>query len=247
MNGLERENMSARLIGLELVQLASDLSRQAAESFETEQFDLEARLPIPETERSSVHSDGEALVRKLFSVLSEDGWKPDHLAEEVAAGKTWSFGRVTETAALRQIRNGFLEPRRILPLVSNVPDIVVHFLITLPGGKDFLDREHHGPVGWHYHYLDMKKRRSDVILCWDTRWPGAVAPSRPAVRPIFQEKHSEGTAHFRARPRRWSDDKCESMHQACEPDLRRPISEFRCAANKARAVWPLDSILTPRI
>lgn len=231
-------------MGLELIQLARDVSQQTEEGFVPETFDMEAQLPIHERERSPVHSYGEALARRLFTVLSEDGWKPDDFAKEVAAGKSWSLGRVIENAALRQIRNGYLEPRRILPLVSRVPEAVVHFLITLPGGKDFLESEHHWPVGWHYHYLDKRRRRSDVILCWDTRW----TPVRPQqLRPLFQEQHGAGKARFKARPHLWADPKCQSMHVACEPDLTaRPINEFRCAAKKASAVWPRGSIQTPQ-
>lgn len=235
--------MSARSIGLELIQLVRDVSQQTEEGFAPDPSDMKAQLPIDEMERSPFHSHGEALVGRLFAVLSEDGWAPDHVVEEVLAGKVWSFGRVLETAALRPIRNGSLEPKRIVPLVLKVLELVVHFLITLPGGKDFLESERHGPVGWHYHYLDKRKRGSDVILCWDTRW----TPIRPRqLRPLFQEQHGAGKAHFQAWPDLWADPKGQSMHVACAPDLKtRPINQFRCAAKKAKAVWSRGSILTP--
>lgn len=240
--------MNARSVGLELIQLARDVSRQAEKGFEAELFDVEEQPPIEEMERLPVHSKAQHLVGRLFSDLSEDRWEPEKLDEEVPAQESWSFGWVHEYGELRRIRNGYLEPFRIVPLVKNLPKIVVQFLITLPGGSDHLDREHHKPVGWHYHYLDRTKRRSDVILCWDTRWPGAKAPSRSALRPLFQERHGEGRAKFPAKPNRWRAPKRESMHDACAPDLQRwALSEFRCAANKAEAVWPRGSALTPRV
>lgn len=248
MNGWERQNLNARSIGLALVRLASDLSQQATEDFETEHFDIEAQPRIHEMERSPFHSQAERLVEILFSILSEDKWEPEKPAEEVPAQEAWSFGLVIEQTMPRQIYNGFLRPRCVSPWVENVPEIVVQFLITLPGGKDHLDREHHGPVGWHYHYLDMKQRRSDVILCWDTRWPGAKAFSPSAPRPLFFESHSVRTAKFTARPERWSDKKRESMYDACTPDLQKwSLPEFRCAANTAEAVWPRGSNLTARV
>ena len=81
--------------------------------------------------------------------------------------------------------------------------VVLYLLRVLPDGEDALEREKHGVgngMGWHYHYLDRRRRRFDVILSWDTRWDD---PDPDALRPLFVEPHAEGKAEFHARPDRW--------------------------------------------
>lgn len=161
---------------------------------------------------------------------------------ELYPGEFWSLGSVRYRAPPRAILRGFLEPVLRVQLLDRVPDRVVAFLISIEGDKDLLLREHHSQVGWHYHYLDKDKRRSDVVLCWDTRAPYCICNEHP----LFQEKHGEGKSKLTARPELWADKKRQSMHTACVCDLTRwSIDKFRCASKKALPVWPKTSILTP--
>lgn len=144
----------------------------------------------------------------------------------------------------RIVHGGFLDPVSRIPILTRVPARVVLYLITIDRGEDYLQNETHSGVGWHYHYLDWRKRRSDVVLCWDTRW---ISTGPPSKRGLFVEKHPDGGKPFKARPGSWSDRKRGTMYAVCEADLKkRRIDEYRCAADKAEAVCPRDAVLTPR-
>lgn len=236
-------------------ELAQDLLRLANECLrrdqEAESFLIEdgAWRPLLEKEQSQISTYADMRIKELdrkLTALEEPAVQDGHLVPQNGG---WTFGELLQRATIREIRRGFLEPVRRLPLVANVPERVAWYFIQLPGGRDFLKRETHSGVGWHYHYLDEKKRRSNVILCWDTRWntaPTTQAVGSIAPRPLFHENHGEGHARFSARPDLWGNAKRESMHNACSPDLNQwKINEFRCAANKAIAVWPVGATLTP--
>lgn len=150
----------------------------------------------------------------------------------------WSLGQITTSGPRRPIRGGWVEPVVGRRLIVTSP-LIIAFLTSLPDG-DWLKRERHAHFGWHYHYLDRRRRRSDIVLCWDVR----ALPPKPELRPLFQEKHGEGGADFSARPDTWGERKRRSVHEACLPDLDRPIEEFRSPANKAIAVWPRGAVLT---
>ncbi|PPQ43152.1 hypothetical protein [Rhodopseudomonas palustris] len=159
----------------------------------------------------------------------------------------WSFGRIAQSAALRPVRLGFVQPVRSIPIVRNVPDIVVAYcLMTIPGHDEFLYREQGGGIGWHYHYLIDRRTRTDTVLCWDTRWMPTNPPD-DRIRPLFQELHGEGKAKAFGRPDLWKSKKKKSMHLACAPDLLKwSIDTFRCASNDSRPVWPENAVLTPQ-
>lgn len=156
-----------------------------------------------------------------------------------------TLGSRTINGALRKIRRGYLLPEKRVPLLRRVPADVIYFIATLPGGKDFLLREHHGPVGWHYHYLDKAQRRTNVILSWEDLTQGIQTP-----HPLFYERHAEGKSTVKARPERWEDEKRESMHRACSGDLRNSHwkpDAFRRAAAKAVAVWPRCAVPSAKV
>jgi hypothetical protein len=104
----------------------------------------------------------------------------------------------------------------------------------------------HGGVKWHFHYIDARHRRSDVILSFDTRWNMTTSAKGPyRLRPLFVERHAEGKAKFTAHPERWETEKPTSMYEICSRDLHKGIEHFRCAKNGSDAVWPRDATLTP--
>lgn len=115
-------------------------------------------------------------------------------------------------------------------------DRVVAFLSKITGSDEWLKRENHDNLGYHYHYLNAKKDRSDVALSWDIR----AHPQTP--HPLFQEKHAESRSKFAGRPDLWGNTKRQSIHEACEKDLKQwTLDKFRMACDKAGPVWPLTA------
>jgi hypothetical protein len=206
-------------------------------------------LPEETTAPFQVESQAAALVEELDNVLTRSNWHAPPGSTDMPRDIVWHLGKWTQRAAIREILRGYVEPVRHLPLVRNVPEQVVLYLIhELPGGDESLKRERHpsAGVGWHYHYLDRRKGRSNTILSWDTRWkpPVSGAAEVASRRPLFWQFHGEGRADFAARPNLWGDTKRESMHEACRCDLSRPIEEFRPASYDAHPVWPLGTTVT---
>lgn len=226
---------------------------------EVEPIDIEIQdFPITEAEqqvlaqefdaRRRYSTQAEEMLADLRQALADSHWKPDAPADHDGERDRWTFGTaMTLRAPMREIHAGFLAPIRRIPMLTRVPEQVVLYLITVDRGEDYLENETHSGVGWHYHYLDWRKDRSDVILCWDTRWeepdPQSDPPSR---RGLFVEKHAEKGKPFRAKPWLWGDRKRKTMYEVCSADLaERHIDQYRCAANKAEPVYPSGAVLTP--
>ncbi|RUV37516.1 hypothetical protein [Mesorhizobium sp. M7A.F.Ca.MR.148.00.0.0] len=166
----------------------------------------------------------------------------DALCAPLQEGEFWSLGTIAIRLEQRPIHLGFLEPTIYSPFVISDENLVA-YLITVSGDDHPLKREHHDHFGWHYHYLDRKMRRSDVILCWDT----FAKVTDQQIHPLFYENHAEGSCDFPARPTLWADRKRKSMHEACRPDLRKwPINEFKSPGKTSLAVWPLGAVITPK-
>ncbi len=188
------------------------------------------------------------MIEELRGVLDKTGWKPDLLDIPQVDRDLWSFGEaMIFRGSERTILRGFLVPRRKVPILRRVPDDIALFLISIDDGEDYLTREDHG-MGWHYHYQNWRKERSNVILSWDTRWREPAPQTKPPTqRALFVEPHGEkNNAAFVAQPRLWSEKKRKSMYDVCLPDLTKwSIDKFRCAANKSLVVHPPGGLLTP--
>ncbi|MER9740885.1 hypothetical protein [Mesorhizobium sp. M0187] len=166
----------------------------------------------------------------------------DALYAPLQKGEFWNLGTIEIRLEQRPIHLGFLEPILYTPFDVSDENLAA-YLITVSGDDHPLKREHHDHFGWHYHYLDRKMRRSDVILCWDT----FAKVTDQQIRPLFYENHAEGSCDFPARPTLWADRKRKSMHEACRPDLLKwRINEFKTPGKTSSAVWPLGAVLTPR-
>lgn len=220
-------------------------ARRRSWNLEDEPLGNGAWLPLPDLVPNEIipaRTGLSELLSLLGKVLEEAEYRPTNQDHILSDDEFWTFGSTVRRATIRVATRGFVEPTTLIPLVRSIPDQVVAFLISASGWDDFLDREHHGHIGWHYHYLDAAKRRSNIVLCWDTR--AAAAPTQP--HPFFHEHHAEGKAIFSARPERWGHDKRKSFHEACAPDLKSwSLPSFRCASAKASAVWPLGAMVIP--
>lgn len=189
----------------------------------------------------------QTMIEELREALAETDWDPDLSDISLDDRDRWSFGEaIILRGSERLILRGSLVPRRKVPILRRVPDYVALFLISIDDGEDYLKRENHG-MGWHYHYQNWRKDRSNVILSWDTRWQEpSPQTSPPTQRALFVEPHGEkNNSDFEARPWLWSEKKRKSMYRACSPDLNKwRICEFKCAADKSEVVYPVGRVLT---
>ncbi|WP_226019634.1 hypothetical protein [Novosphingobium sp. FKTRR1] len=221
------------------------------DAFGTEEPIIEPEaLPLPQFDHEFDYEQRRAgeLIEALDHALRSENWPPPAAASGGdGAGGNYVYGLIPRRAPMRQIVRGFLQPVRYVPLVESVPENVALFLrIMLPGGDDGLEREEHGGVKWHFHYIDVHHRRSDVILSFDTRWK-IVEPAKglDRLRPLFVERHAHGKSKFTAQPGRWETAKRTSMYEICSRDLHKGVEHFRCAKNGSDAVWPRHATLTP--
>ena len=242
--------MDPQAIGRNLIVLAAEAEPIEIEVQDFPLSELDERLLAKELlplQRPLVAA--EQMVGALQEALDHVGWAPEIYYPERTERGDWAFGTaMIIRGAPRDIHRGFLQPVRRVPILTSIPERVALYLITIDDGEDYLDREAHSGVGWHYHYLDSRKLRSDAILCWDTRW-NAPHPQRkpPARRGLFVEKHAEKGKAFKAKPWKWGSKKRETMYDVCSADLqKRQIAEYRCAANKSNLVYPPGATLTPR-
>ncbi|MCQ4632731.1 hypothetical protein GB927_022000 [Shinella sp. CPCC 100929] len=202
-------------------------------------------LPTDPPPLGPIRDNAARIAKELDNALKENNWQPTRLPSVALDAGAWSLGSVDQRASARKIHRGYLEPVRRFTILEGVPDLVVAFLARIPGWDDFVKRENHPGVGWHYHYLVDRTKRSDALLAWDTRWQSP--PDKPSTRhPLFGEKHGEGKADVHAKPWLWGAKKKQSMYELCSPDLKRwPIHEFRCASSHADPVWPTTGSVTP--
>lgn len=148
---------------------------------------------------------------------------------------SWHFGKLTIVGSVEPFLRGHLERREVIPLVSDLPRSVSLFLVSVPTTRDYVEREiHNEQWGYHYHYLDAKKRRSDTLLTFDAASPPNTQPK------LCWEPHAE--AHtISARPETWGSKKRESVYSVCFPDTTKwPLSVFKRPAANALPVWPVN-------
>lgn len=149
--------------------------------------------------------------------------------------RVWTLGEVEFVLEERPVLRGDIELRRTEPIAPDLPDVVVEYLVTVPGTRDQLSREIHGHWGYHYHYLDSKGRRSDTLLTFSHNSPPGVMPT------LSWERHAEGQK-FKARAAMWGIDKRESVYSVCRPDtLRFSTADFKRPGSDAEVVWPLTA------
>lgn len=190
----------------------------------------------------------QTIIEDLGKALADTDWDPDLSGISPEDRDLWCLGEAMIVRRReREILRGLVIPKRNVPILQRIPDHIALFLISIDDGEDYLKRETHG-MGWHYHYHNWRKDRSNVILSWDTRWPEPKPQTKPpALRALFVESHGEkDNADFVAKPWLWGEQKRQSIYEACTADLVRwPISEFKCAADKSEVVYPSGRTLTP--
>lgn len=241
--------MDPRAVARQLIDMAAEV-----ESIEIE-FEP---LPITESQirciaeefvaHQRVHALAKEMLCNLDEALARTKWERHVPAVPKSQQYRWTFGTaVTLRGVSRPIHGGFLQPMQRIPILDRVPERVAQYIIAIDEGVDYLENEAHSGVGLHYHYLNWRKDRSDVVLCWDTRWIAPDHPTKlPAQRGLFVEKHAEKGKPFKAKPGLWGPSKRKTMYAVCSADLmKRQIEQYRCAANNSAPVHPPGATLTP--
>lgn len=237
--------MRSRILAFEMMHLVPSYNREQREDAAVLDEGEWLDLPIEAPTIGPVRDHATRLVNELERALQEENWRPDGKFDTTQFAGSWTLGWVEQRAPARKIHRGYLQPVRNFPIVERVPKLVLAFLTKIPGWNDYVKRENHPGVGWHYHYLLDPRTRSDALLAWDTRWQ-RPSGSPSALHPLFGEKHGEGKADAHAKPWLWGDKKKKSMYEVCVRDLVKwKINEFRCASAHADPVWPTTGSVTP--
>jgi hypothetical protein len=171
----------------------------------------------------------------------------DVVPERKSALGSESYGLpINIVHSVEPILRGNLEVVETVRLTAFRQAPEVAFYIKIVDDKHELDRDNHH-VGWHYHYCKPNGARSDTLISFDTNQPDRFDDKRRINNvPLFWERHSPNKAKFRAKATLWGRDKKRSIWDALNPELSRPLHEFRRPNNSATAVWPTNAILSTR-
>ncbi|TDQ66188.1 hypothetical protein ATL17_0175 [Maritalea mobilis] len=149
----------------------------------------------------------------------------------------WSLGAEEIREPLIPFLRGNLEPISRFVVAPGLPENVIALFVKIPGLKKFLKREIHGQWGYHYHYLDARKRRSDTLLTFERMLK--TLPDGQQVKVITWERHGERSG-FAARATEWGDKKRLSLYQTCVTDsAKRDLKDFKKPAKDAEVLWPV--------
>lgn len=150
------------------------------------------------------------------------------------------FAPIRVFAGRKLIHLGSVDRYFVFPALPPPTTTLAYAINKIAGTDDLLVREQHDIFGWHYHYCDHQKRRSDVLMSFDRKRlePGKAMRMQKFV-PLCWELHGVNKAQFKAKPWNWKDRKRESVYAACIPDLAiKPDLTYKPPSKEAQDVWP---------
>jgi hypothetical protein len=158
-----------------------------------------------------------------------------------SAGPHIRFEPTKIFAGRKPIHLGVVDRYFVFPAIPPLSIPLLHLIIAVPGSDELLIREKHDVFGWHYHYCDHKKRRSDVLMSFDrNRLCEDSLSAGQSVVPLCWEPHAINKAKFQAKPWRWGGRKRVSIYEACQPDLSvTPELTYKPPSKEAQDVWPI--------
>lgn len=192
-----------------------------------------------EDEFSGLLREIDDLIGKMQSAIEQDDLDlhPRRKDFSDVHDSHWSLGAEEIHGPLLPFLRGNLEPILRVVVAPALPENVVILFLTIPGLREILTRENHGHWGYHYHYLDAKKRRSDTLLTFDRKLKTQHGGQKDKV--VTWEKHSEAS-HFKARAATWGDKKRQSVYKACVGDsTKRNLNDFKKPGKDAETLWPV--------
>jgi hypothetical protein len=150
----------------------------------------------------------------------------------IVDNEVFCFGTVQKLLEQKPILRGFAEAVKNEPIGSTQSRKLAFYLLSIPRLKGKLCRENHDHFGYHYHYLDKDKRRSDTVLTFGSPPAGTKGVT------LFFEKHAINKAGFVAKMDLWGNKKRISTYKTCAPDLKKwPLSEFKRPSMDASPLW----------
>lgn len=227
-NLLEQKNIKRSLVlGSVEEKLSQRKFKRTEPLFIAKEFEEEARHLVVSIEDTILNISG-CLDQEWHKLKIESDFRENRDFDE----PVWSLGSVVYRLDRRPILRGNIELCKTELIGTNIPEALVQFFITIKGTRDQLTRESHGHWGYHYHYIDDKKRRSDTLLTFDHRASNVQGPT------LCWERHAEGQK-FKARADQWGTEKRKSVYSACIPDtVRFNLKDFKCPKNDAKVIWP---------
>lgn len=140
---------------------------------------------------------------------------------------------------LEDIRYGLdynveLRSREHLVSEETYPNLY-HFVVAIPGDKNFgLDRENHN-FGYHIHYVQLKgnkAQRTNAIFMFDPKEPLISKPL------LYWEPHHE-KAQVHVTPGSFGNRRRMVIYDTCTPFLNKvPKHEFKMPSNNAARLYP---------
>ena len=119
------------------------------------------------------------------------------------------------------------------PIISSVSVITAQFLQRVDK-RHVVIRENHGDWGYHFHYCDAKKKRSDTIFSFREKL------NKNGNKVVFHEGHAEGKSAFHARVDLWGRKKKESAYSACLIGVGKfTLADFKKPGASAETLWPV--------
>ncbi len=142
------------------------------------------------------------------------------------------FGQIFLERDEFPIVRGSLRLVQCRPVISNISEITVRFLQSIDK-RHVVIRENHGGWGYHFHYCNAKKKRSDTVLSFRDKL------NKHGDKVIFHEVHAEGKSAFHARVDLWGRKKKESAYSACLSGVGRfTLADFKKPGASAETLWP---------
>ncbi len=144
-------------------------------------------------------------------------------------------------AGRKPIHLGTVERYFVYPMSPPLTPKLLQLIVELPSLDDLLVREKHDVFGWHYHYCDQRKRRSDTLMSFDRKRSATSGRANASTPPLCWEPHGVNKAKFQAKPWLWGARKRQTIYTACAPDLTiAPPLTFKPPGKDASDVWPLS-------
>jgi len=227
------ENLIAELRSFsshEKIEFLARSVRTGADDLPTGEGSLQIIIP------NHFYEDASGLLRKI-EIVSQRINQQLSDAEGVSPlerrdSKSLDLGEIFLERAEFPIVRGSLRLVQCRPIISNIPDRTAYFLQRVDK-KHVVIRENHGGWGYHFHYCNAKKKRSDTILSFREKL------NKHGNKVVFHEGHAEGKSAFHARVDLWGRKKKESAYSACLSGVGKfKLTDFKKPGASVGTLWP---------